>query len=306
MTELDLWLVDSFTDTPLTGNAASVILDGVGLTDEDCRRISAEIGVSESAFVFPGENEGADYRLRFFTSTTEVDLCGHATLAAFWVLATEGRLELKDGPNRFVQETTVGNLPVWIEAAGGVPERVSMGLKVPRFEAPEVNNDKLAAILGVGRKQMVEDLPVEIVNTGLRSLHIPLVGLSGFADLKPLRRSLMDLSTTLDVGTIQVFCLEAEQDDVQAHCRVFAPALGIEEDPVTGTAAGALGAYAVRHGILPEGKDGLTHMNIEQGIELGRPGIVSVEVERDDEEFVGVRVGGKAVISLKGKLRVSR
>ncbi len=306
MTELDIWLVDSFTDTPLTGNAASVVLDGEGLSDEECRRISAEIGVSESAFVFPGENEGADYRLRFFTPTQEVDLCGHATLATFWVLASEGRLKLVDGSNRFVQETTVGNLPVWVEAEHGVPRRVTMGLRVPRFEAPEVNVDKLAAILGVGRKQLVEDLPVEIVNAGLRSLHIPLAGLSGFADLKPLRRSLIDLSTTLDVGTIQVFCLEAEGEGVAAHCRVFAPALGIEEDPVTGTAAGALGAYAVRHGILPEGKDGLTRMKVEQGIEVGRPGIVSVEVERDDEEFVGVRVGGTAVISLKGKLRVTK
>jgi trans-2,3-dihydro-3-hydroxyanthranilate isomerase len=306
MTELDIWLVDSFTDTPLTGNAASVVLDAEGLTDDDCRRISAEIGVSESAFVFPGTNEGADYRLRFFTPTQEVDLCGHATLAAFWVLATEGRIELKDGMNRLVQETCVGNLPIWVEAKDGKPERVVMGLKVPRFEAPEVNIDKLAAIFGVGRKQLVEDMPVEIVNSGLRSLHIPLAGLSGFGELKPLRRSLIDLSTNLDVGTIQVFCLEAEGEDVQAHCRVFAPALGIEEDPVTGTAAGALGAYVVRHGILPEGKDGLTRLRVEQGIELGRPGIVSVEVERDDEEFVGVRVGGRAVVSLKGKLRVSR
>jgi PhzF family phenazine biosynthesis protein len=282
MTELDIWLVDAFTEEPLRGNAAGVILDAEGLSDEDCHRISAEVGASESAFVFPGKEEGADFHVRFFTPTQEVDLCGHATVAAFWAMATEGRIPLEEGPNRLVMQTAIGNLPVWVDTRGGKPERVRMGQRVPRFETPEINADKLAAILGVGRKQVLEDQPVEIVSTGLRSLHIPLAGLSGFGELRPLRRSLIDLSTNLDVGTIQVFCLEAEGEGVQAHCRVFAPALGIEEDPVTGTAAGALGTYIVRHGLLPEGKDGITHIKVEQGLEMGRPGIVEVEVERDD------------------------
>jgi len=304
MSEIDIWLVDSFTSEPLTGNPAGVVLDAEGLTDRDCSRIAAEIGCSETAFVLPAESEGADFRVRFFSPTKEVDLCGHATLAAFWVLAAKARVSLPDGENRIVQQTAVGDLPVWVDMKDGQPVEVRMGQKLPRFETPELNLDKLAALFGVGRKNLSEEHPVEIVSTGLRSLHIPMAGLACFKEIKALSRSLLELSNTHEVTTIQLFAPETASPDAQFHCRVFAPAVGVAEDPVTGTAAGALGAWVVRHGLLPEGKDGITSFVVEQGAEMGRPGFVRVEVERDDGEFVGVRAGGTAVISLEGKLRI--
>ncbi|MHC4473937.1 MAG: PhzF family phenazine biosynthesis protein, partial [Planctomycetota bacterium] len=258
MTEIELWLVDAFTDTPLMGNPAAVVPDATGLTEDVCRQVASEVGVSETAFVSEADDEGADYRLRFFTPTQEVDLCGHATIGAFWALAEGGRLDLEDGANRLVQETNVGSLPVWIHAKGGKPERVMMGQKLPRFETPEVNLDKMAALFGIGRKQMKEDLPVEIVSTGMRSLHIPVAGLSSFPEVKILRKGVAELSNTHATSTVQLFAMEARHPDADAHCRVFAPAVGVDEDPVTGTAAGALGAYTVRHGLMPEGKDGVT------------------------------------------------
>jgi trans-2,3-dihydro-3-hydroxyanthranilate isomerase len=306
MKQIDVWLVDAFTDKPLTGNAAGVVLDAEGLDDETLRAISAELGVSETAFVLPSENEGADCRLRFFTPTQEVDLCGHATVAAFWTLASEGRLPLEDGENRLVQETEVGNLPVWIEMAQGAPVEVRMGQKLPRFETPEVNLDKIAALFGIGRTNLTEELPVEIVSTGIRSLHIPVEGLSCFPELRVLNRGVLDLSSTHEVSTIQIFALEANHPDADAHCRVFAPAVGLPEDPVTGTAAGALAAYVVRHGLKPEGKDGITTFTVEQGEEIGRAGLVSATIERDDEEFKAIRVGGRAVIALQGRLTLSQ
>lgn len=306
MNEIDVWVVDAFTDQPLTGNAAGVVLDAEGLGDDTLRRISAEIGASETAFVLPAENEGADLRLRFFTPTQEVDLCGHATVAAFWTLAGKGRLSLEDGENRLVQETAVGNLPVWIDMVEGAPTEVRMGQKLPRFETPEVNLDKMAALFGIGRTKVSEELPVEIVSTGLRSLHIPVEGLSCFPELRVLNRGLLDLSSTHEVSSIQLFTMEANHPDADAHCRVFAPAVGVPEDPVTGTAAGALGAYAVRHGLKPEGKDGITTLVVEQGEEIGRAGRVAVTIERDEEEFKAIRIGGRAVITLEGRLSLSK
>jgi PhzF family phenazine biosynthesis protein len=299
-----LWLVDAFTEEPLTGNPAGVVLDAESIDEALYGRIAAEIGCSETAFVLPSENEGADFRVRFFSRTQEVDLCGHATLAAFWTLAEEGRISLEEGENRIVQETAVGNLPVWVEMKDGLPVDVWLGQKLPRFETPELSLDKLAALFGIGRKNLSEDLPVEIVSTGLRSLHIPMAGLACFSEVKALSRSLLELSNTHEVATIQIFAMETADERADAHCRVFAPAVGIAEDPVTGTASGALGAYLVRHGVRPEGKDGITRFVVEQGEEIGRPGFVSVEIQRDDEEFVGVRAGGRAVTSLKGMLRV--
>jgi len=305
MSKIDIWLVDAFTDKPLTGNPAGVVLDAEKLDEDVFRPIAAEIGCSETAFVLPAESEGADFRVRFFTPTQEVDLCGHATLAAFWTLAEEGRVSLEDGVNRIVQETAIGNLPVWVEMKDKRPVEVWLGQKLPRFETPEVSLDKLAALFGIGRKNLSDDLPVEIVSTGLRSLHIPMAGLACFSEIKALSRGLMELSHTHEVATIQLFAMATASENADAHCRVFAPSVGVAEDPVTGTAAGALGAYIVRHGIRPEGKDGVTRLVVEQGEEMGRPGLVNVEISRDDEEFVGVRVGGRAVVALKGKLRVT-
>jgi trans-2,3-dihydro-3-hydroxyanthranilate isomerase len=305
VTEIELWLVDAFTDTPLRGNPAAVVPDATGLDEDQCRQVASEVGVSETAFVFPEAGEGADFRLRFFTPTQEVDLCGHATVGAFWALAVSGGIDLEEGANRFVQETNVGNLPVWIHASGGEPERVMMGQKLPRFETPELSRDKMAALFGIGRKQVKEDLPVEIVSTGMRSIHIPVAGLASFPEVKILRKGVAELSHTHGASTVQLFAMEARHADADAHCRVFAPAVGVDEDPVTGTAAGALGAYIVRHGLKPEGKDGVTRILVEQGEEINRTGLVEVVVERDDEEFVGIRVGGRATVSLRGSLRIS-
>ena len=179
-----------------------------------------------------------------------------------------------------------------------------MGQKLPRFEAPEVNLDKIAAVFGLGRKQLSEEMPVEIVSTGARCLHIPVVGISGFAEIRTHLRGILDICQSLDVAMVQLFTLEANHADADAHCRVFAPAVGINEDPVTGTAAGSLGAYVVRHGYAAEDKDGLTRLLVEQGEEVRRPGLMEVEVERDEGEFVRVRVGGPAVVSLTGTLRL--
>lgn len=306
MKRVDLRLVDAFTDTPLMGNAASVVLHAEGIPEESLHRISREIGVSETAFVSPPETDGCDHKIRFFTPTQEVDLCGHATIAAYFALAEEGAIPLTEGRNRFVQETRVGSLPVWVESSGGKPVKVTMSQKLPRFETPEINLDKIAALFGLGRKQIKENLPVEIVSTGVRSLHIPVAGLSGFADLKVLRRGLFELSHTLDIVSIQLFTMETSSEQTQVHCRVFAPMVGIEEDPVTGTAAGALGAYIVRHGLLPESKEGLTSLTVEQGAEIDREGRVDVEIEREDEEWKSIRVGGTAVVTLKSKLKIAK
>ena len=105
-----------------------------------------------------------------------------------------------------------------------------------------------------GRKHFSDSLPVEIVSTGLRSLHVPINSLACFPEIKVLRRGVVELSTALDVTTVQLFTLETNRDDAHAHCRVFGPAVGVDEDPVSGTAAGALGAYLVQHGQAPEEK----------------------------------------------------
>ncbi len=304
MTPIDVFIVDAFAETPLLGNPAGVVLDARGLSEATMRRIAFEVGFSDSAFVLPG-GEGADHHLRFFSPHREVELSGHCIVATYWLLATEGRIAVPDGASRFVARTSAGLFPVTVEATAGRVRRVMMEQSRPTFERPRLNVDKLAALLGVGRTMIADDLPVEIVSTGLRTLHVPLAGLNACAELKPLLRGLADLAARHDVRLVQVFAREARQPGVHVHCRVFAPTLGIDEDPVTGTSAGSLGAYLTRHRAAPPPEAGITFIVVEQGEEIGRPGTVEVEVEGEGDAIRCVRAGGRAVLALRGKLEIA-
>ncbi|MCU0727620.1 MAG: PhzF family phenazine biosynthesis protein [Planctomycetes bacterium] len=304
MNAIDIWIVDAFAGTPLAGNPAGVVLSCEGLDVTTFRKIAFEAGFSDSAFVSPGAAPG-EFRLRFFSPYREVDVSGHGTVAAFWLLAEQGRLDLSEGENAFTVETNVAKLPVFVDARGGKPVRVMMGQIAPVFETPKVNNDKLAALLGVGRNHIAGDLPVEIVSTGLRTLHIPIDDLGTVSELKPLMRGLVDLSTRHDVMLIQVFTRQAKDPGAQVHCRVFAPALGVEEDPVSGMPAGSLAAHLARHGALAPDEQGRSHLVVEQGEEMGRPGKVEVEMRREGKEIAEIRIGGTAVVALEGRLRIA-
>jgi len=119
-TAVEIWRVNAFTTTPFTGNPAGVVPRAAGLSDERMQAIAAEINdISETAFVLPPESDDADLRLRFFTSTTEVDLCGHATVSALFVLHWRGDLDGRDGTRTIRAETPVGILELGLEFEDG-------------------------------------------------------------------------------------------------------------------------------------------------------------------------------------------
>jgi trans-2,3-dihydro-3-hydroxyanthranilate isomerase len=303
MKTTDIWIVDAFADAPLVGNPAGVVLTCDGLDEATFRRIAFEVGFSDSVFVCAGADSG-HARLRFFSPYREVDLSGHGTVAAYWLLAEEGRIPIVDGENVFDAETNVAKLKVRVTSSGGKPSRVMVTFPGPKFEDVKVNLDKLSALFGVGRTRISEDLPVSIVEAGMRTLHIPLADLAVFAEIKPLMRGIHDLCTRHDVKLIQVFTRQAHRKDAQVHCRVYAPFLGIEEDPVSGISAASLGAYLARHNGLTADETGWSRLKLEQGEEMGRPGLVDVEVAHKGREVTEIRAGGAAVVALKGKLCV--
>ncbi|HZU78206.1 MAG TPA: PhzF family phenazine biosynthesis protein, partial [Dehalococcoidia bacterium] len=244
-------------------------------------------------------SDRADLRLRFFTPTRELPLAGHPTVAAWHALVEQGRIALSGRRTRRTQELQLGVLPVELEAGpDGRLARVWMTQPAPQF-LRTYPPDRFAAALGVPISGLEPDYPLQTVSAGAPQLMFPVRSLHVLERLEPDLGALAALSAEGDFLGVHVFAPEGYEAAAAAHARHFAPAAGIAEDPVTGSANGALGAYLVHYGLA------LRHeFSIEQGHIIGRPGTVHVEVERDGDEgpIAGVRIGGSAVTVYRGRL----
>ena len=289
-------LVDAFTTEPLAGNVAGVVPDATGLTDDQLARIAAELGASETAFVTPASaaSDGFEtgYRIRYFTPSAEVDLCGHATVAAFTVLFDDGVIDTGEHPIH----TNAGRFTVSVTDAG----RVWMRQDAPSVDPVDADLDRFATALGVdpaALRDVGADLPVAVASTGLPFLVVPVNFFERLGEADPDDEAIERLSAEFDAAGVYAFTFDALEGDSTLHGRAFVPSLGISEDPVTGTASGAVGGY-LRHVDAFDG-DEPDEMAFEQGHFLDRPGHVRVRVEED-----GVRVGGRTTVALDGEIRV--
>ncbi|RKD95410.1 PhzF family phenazine biosynthesis protein [Halopiger aswanensis] len=282
--------VDAFTDEPLSGNPAGVVPDADGLTDEQMQSIAAEMAVSETAFLRSSDDPEADRRVRYFTPTQEVDLCGHATIGSFAHLHDEG-LE----PGTTTLETNVGVLEIEVDADG----TVWMTQDDPQIREVDVGYDRVADALGVSQAALEgasDDIPLAVSSTGLPFLIVPITYLSDLGDADPDMHAVEELAESVDATGVYLFTFDALGRDSTLHGRMFAPGAGVPEDPVTGTASGAVAAYLDRFGAFDD--DFPEELRLEQGHYVDRPGLVRVRLED------GVRVGGRGVTALDGTITV--
>ncbi|MDG5817420.1 PhzF family phenazine biosynthesis protein [Natronococcus sp. A-GB7] len=280
--------VDAFTDEALTGNPAGIVPDADGLTDEQMQAIARELALSETAFL--RSSDDADRRIRYFTPTQEVDLCGHATIGSYAHLHDEG-LE----PGTTTLETNVGVLETELEADG----TVWMAQSDPRIREVEVGYDRVADALGVETGALEgasDDIPLAVASTGLSFLIVPITYLSDLGAADPDTAAIEELTDELEATGIYLFSFDTLERESTLHGRMFAPGAGVPEDPVTGTASGAVGAYLDRFGAFDD--DFPEELRLEQGHYVDRPGTVLVRV--GDR----VRVGGRGVTALDGSLVV--
>jgi PhzF family phenazine biosynthesis protein len=250
--------------------------------------IARELAVSETAFVLPSTD--ADRRLRYFSPSCEVDLCGHATVAAHAHLFEAGVVEAGEHS----VETNVGVLDVDVEADG----TVWMTQNPPRVEPVELDYDRVGSALGIdpaALRDVGADAPPAVASTGLPVLVVPVNFLEHLGAASPDFDAVETLADEHDAEAIYAFTFDTIDGDATLHARAFAPGLGIPEDPVTGTASGACGAYLRHVGAFDDLPD---EMRFEQGHFVDRPGTVRVRVGQD------VRVGGHAVTALDGELAV--
>jgi trans-2,3-dihydro-3-hydroxyanthranilate isomerase len=298
--------VDVFTDKPFGGNPLAVFPEGEGLTTAEMKQLAREMNLSETTFVLPPQAPGADFRVRIFTPAKELPFAGHPVVGTHWVLAHLGRVRLEKPVTRVSFELGVGVLPADLYVAGDRVERVVMTQDRPTFHDLLGDVTELAVGLGLPAKAIKgTGLPVQIVSTGVPQMMVPVCSLDEMRALDPSVFNVAVLTRACRaVGTdcLMVFTFETEQPEATVHVRMFAPMLGIAEDPATGSANGALGAYLVHHRAVPV-TEPTTYILSEQGSEMGRPSRLYSEVDSRGEAVTGVRVGGQVVPVAEGVVR---
>lgn len=293
-----LYQVDSFTKEKFIGNPAGVITNADGLNETEMQKIARELNNSETAFIFSPDNDDHDVHVRFFTPQKEVPICSHATIAAHYVRA----LEMGLGTTKVLQKTGAGILPVDIVCEKEdykiimTQGRIEFGAQIDGK-----NRDILFSALKITEEDLISNCPLQIVSTGHSKVMIGIKNNMLLHHIHPDCNALSRLSEDIGCNGYYVFTLNSEDEDILVNGRMFAPAIGINEDPVTGNANGPLGAYLVHYKLVkPDGN--IYSFKAAQGEAMGRAGTIEVEVQIRNEEPVKVRVAGKAVIAFKAEL----
>ncbi len=288
------YTLDVFTDNRFEGNPLAVFTDGDGLSDDQMLAIAREMNLSETVFVQKPTDEEALARLRIFTTKEELKLAGHPVIGTWFLLAELGVVPAQDGGVHILQETGAGVLPVEIRFKDGRPQRVTMTQKEAIFKPAKINKKKLASALGISLKDFDAKLQPEFVSTGIFNLMVPL---RNRAALGKIAMNMAELRCLQGKSATMAYCFTLGGNG-KAFSRGMLP-WELYEDAATGSAAGSLGAYLVKHGKLVPGHT----LSILQGVEMGRPSYLEVEVSQSGKRLIP-RVSGAAVKVFQGTIRV--
>lgn len=297
-----LYQIDSFTKEKLTGNPAGVITNADGLTEYEMQKIATELNNSETAFIFSSNTNEYDIQVRYFTPTNEVPICGHATIAAHYARAIENSLST----SRVYQKTGAGILPVDIIKEDNDYEIIMTQGKIEFGSIiDDIIKDELLKALNLKNEDLLENCKIQIVSTGHSKVMIGINHIDKLHSLQPNYPMLSKLSNVIKCNGYYVFTMNPEDSDILIHGRMFAPAIGINEDPVTGNANGPLGAYLVHHNLVKH-NNSVFKFKAKQGEAINRSGVIKVEVTIKDNEPTEVKVLGNAVIVFKSELSLTK
>jgi trans-2,3-dihydro-3-hydroxyanthranilate isomerase len=312
---------DVFTGEPLLGNQLAVFPDARGLSTAQMQAIAREINFSETTFVLPAERADTDIRMRIFTPAVEMPMAGHPTVGSTFALAHEG--VIASGRTRFVFGLNVGPTPVDLEWDGGRVRFVWMTQGRPALGAPVTDRAAVAAAIGLRVDDLVAELPIQEVSCGVSYLFVALrdrtavdratADAVAMLELPGLSRSHPAIllfahqrgvvgrvppeseTVALSAGALA----KAEGGPVVTYSRMFAPSLGVVEDPATGSAAGPLGCYLMQHGLVTA--DEAREMTNVQGVKMGRASRIHMAITGAPDAITEVRVGGEAVLVARGE-----
>ncbi|HEY6386660.1 MAG TPA: PhzF family phenazine biosynthesis protein [Candidatus Acidoferrum sp.] len=288
------YTLDVFTNSRFEGNPLAVFTDGDSLSNDQMQAIAREMNLAETVFVQKPTDERALARLRIFTTREELKLAGHPVVGTWFLLAELGVVPAQEGGVHVMQETGAGVLPVEIRFKDGRPQRVTMTQTEAAFRPIKFKKAALAKSLGLTPKDFDPHLEPECVSTGIFNLMVPL---RNRAALGKISMNMFELRKLLGKNSTMAYCFA-----LSGASKVFSRGMlpwEIYEDPATGSAAGSLGAYLVKHGKLAPGHT----LSILQGEEMGRPSHIEVEVTQRGKKLVP-RVSGAAVKVFEGTIRV--
>ena len=293
---------DVFTDHLFGGNQLAVVLDGRGLSTETMQAVAKEMNFSETTFVLPAERSDTDVRMRIFTPGDELPMAGHPTIGSTFALARSGVIDA--GREHFVFGLGVGPVPVTLTWTNDDLAFVWMTQRLPQFGAVVTDRAAAAAALSLPVSALSGSLPVQTVSCGVPFVFVPIATRSDVDRAMANRPALDALIAAAGEGAHGVFLFspEAGADGATAYSRMFAPAIGVEEDPATGIASGPLGCYLVRHRLVAGEKAGA--MLSLQGVKMGRPSHVHISIAVENGDITVVRVGGKSVLAGEGTLYI--
>jgi PhzF family phenazine biosynthesis protein len=299
-----LFHIDAFTRTPLRGNPAGVVLEADGLTDSQMQDIARELKHSETAFVLRPQRDDHDYHVRFFTPTVEVPVCGHATIAAHYALACSAAAAGERVERSVVQKTGAGLQRIRTvrdPLGAGADWRIEIEQGEPQFGDPLGFDWRKRVSRAHGVDGLAADRPLQVVSTGHSKVMVPLPDGFALERLQPDMDALAALSREIGCNGWFPFVLKGAS---ATEGRMFAPAIGIPEDPVTGNANGPLGAYLVRHKLMQHDSRELV-FNGHQGRAIRRDGVVQVCVAVQGGAPVRVTISGEAVVLFSAPLELS-
>lgn len=310
--------LDVFTDTPFTGNPLAVFPDAQGLSSHQMQQIARELNLSETVFVLPPTSVEGTRKLRIFTPGQEVPFAGHPTVGTAFFLAATGAVELSDEGGTIILEEQVGRVPVRIECRDGQPVSAELTAASPPRETRIIwDRETTGALVGLpeeavgcpgvavgadpGRLDGEDRLLPAFASMGLAFLIIPVRDVLA-AETATLNSQVWSRLLTRDSDSRMVYVVApgGRGDGVDLHVRMFAPHIGVPEDPATGSAAAALGAY-----LGNRLADGEYSWLMEQGVEMGRPSRIRLSATVRDGSAAQVRVGGPSVLMARGILRVA-
>ncbi len=299
MKKLIVYQIDSFTKEKFKGNPAGVVVNADGLNEMQMQLIARELNNSETAFFFSPDKNDCDGVIRYFTPKTEVPSCGHATIAAMYAKALEEKLDsciLKI-------KTRIGILPFEIIKESD-DYNVIMTQGAIKIDDPfeEQVSDKLINLLGLKNEDLDPKCPLQIASTGHSKVMIGIKSKDKLNKLTPNLNGLSEFSKQINCNGYFVFTFDSDEKDILTYGRMFAPAIGIDEDPVTGNANGPLGAYLVHNRIF--NSDAIFEFKGKQGEAINRLGVVDVKVKIENNKPTLVQIKGEAVVIFKTEIMI--
>lgn len=297
--KVQFYTCDVFTDRPFGGNQLAVFPDASSIPEAMLPEITREFNFSETTFVYPPKDPSNTNRVRIFTPGSELPFAGHPTVGTAITLASIGAIPITGDETKIIFEELVGPVPVTIRSLNGVPNFAQLtAAKLPEFDPAVPPAEVLSEMLTLNREEIIDQrFPLQFVSVGFPFLFIAVKDRTSLVRIR-INVTVME---QLKLKEVFVFTDDAEQNGFHYRARMFAPLIGIPEDPATGSAAAAFAGYL---GVKDPLLSGLLKWNIEQGFEMGRPSLLYIEAEKKEGAITAVRVGGSAVMMTEGMMEL--